>query len=148
MLLRWRLLVPFSPDNCRDGYQNRSGYLNFAKRDVSSEFSHLLDLVWSVLKALWPQIDGNCSQQYLSVSGTYSKAYQNKLHLKIWPTQLRVLTTSISYVGTCSPTSVQCHDQTTAAQVIRIVFIGCHNTAAVHMFKYVCSPRLAWLHCF
>ena len=56
------------------------------------------------------EMDTAASRTFLFLAHT-AKANQNKPHLKIWPRKRQVPTGSTSYVGTCSPTSVQCKIQ-------------------------------------
>ena len=56
------------------------------------------------------EMDTAASHTFLFLAHT-AKANQNKPHLKIWPRKRQVPTGSTSYVGTCSPTSVQCKIQ-------------------------------------
>ena len=56
------------------------------------------------------EMDTAASRTFLFLAHT-ANANQNKPHLKIWPRKRQVPTGSTSYVGTCSPTSVQCKIQ-------------------------------------
>ena len=87
------------------------------------------------------EMDTAASRTFLFLAHT-AKANQNKPHLKIWPRKRQVPTGSTSYVGTCSPTSVQCKHQ--PLQLWESVLTCFHNTTVVHKISS-CSPRIAWL---